>query len=177
MNKFKIASEHDLNIFGNHVLEELNQNPDIKIIGIDGAMQSGKSKIIREHLINVLNAELIDIDKLIKIDETSIIYVESEILVLESKVYIADGILNKEVLQHFNIQPDLNIYVKKMANYGWVERDWLEKEFISDYGIDETYKQSSIDRQIFRYHNQYEPVKNADVIVEVAEYFVTRDFY
>lgn len=174
--KYTVTNKNELKSFGRDISKLISQSKDIDIIGIDGVTQSGKSKYIRAELIETLGAELIDIDKLIQIDETSIIYKTENLNLVPGKLYIVDGILNREFLHHYDFAADLNIYVKKMASYGWTERDWLDNEIVSDYGIDESFQRSPINRQIFRYHNEYKPVERADVMVEITEEFVTQDF-
>jgi len=175
MQKFSIINDQDLTTFGVVLSKVLLGHPDWKIVGIDGAMQSGKSTLITKFIANYLNAKILDLDSFINIDETSIIYTKS-LQIEPTAKYIADGILNREILDHFNISADIYIYVKKMANYGWTERDWLDKELVADYGLNTGFQSSSIDRQIYRYHNEYSPIENADIILEISEEYVTKDF-
>lgn len=172
--KFSINNDQDLTTFGIELSKLLLEFPDWKIVGIDGAMQSGKSALITKFIAEHLNAKILDLDSFINIDETSIIF--KNLLIDPNTKYIADGILNREILDYFNVSADLNIYVKKMANYGWTERDWLDKELVAEYGLDTSFQSSNIDRQIYRYHNEYNPVENANIILEISEEHVTKDF-
>lgn len=170
-----INSKIDFKKLYDSINEFLKQKNDWKIISVDGPMQSGKSTYITPELVKYYKAEAIDLDSYISIDENSIIY-KKDFQINNNKKYIADGVLNREILNHFKLSADLNIYVKKMANFGWAERDWLDIEIVKDYGLNKSFSSSNIDRQIFRYHNEYKPVENADIVIEIAEEFVTSDF-
>lgn len=175
MQKFLVTDDKSLKEFGVELKKILEGIPDWRIIGIDGPMQSGKSTVVTKFISKLLNEKIFDLDSLIKIDETTITY-EKITTIDPNTRYIVDGILNKETLKHFGIVADLNIYVKKMANYGWTERNWLDRAIVSDYGLDENFKADNVERQIFRYHEDYSPVENADLIIEISEDYVTRDF-
>lgn len=176
MQKFSITDDQSLKAFGVELKKILKKIPDWRIVSIDGAMQSGKSTIITTFISKLLNAARLDLDTVISIDESNVIF-RGQLKIETHKKYIADGILNRYILDHFNLTNDLSIYVKKMVNYGWVERNWLDKELVADYGLDESFKSSNIDRQIYRYHNEYSPVENADIVIEMSEDYVTKDFH
>jgi len=169
-----INSDKDLTSFGNKLKITLRGIPKWKVIAVDGPMQSGKTTVVTKFLSGLLNAEIINIDSLIKIDTKCIIYKKSSLGLDSGKRYIVDGILNRKFLKKFGLIANINIYVKKMANYGWVERNWLDKEIIKDYGLDEGFKANNIDRQIYKYHNRYRPVENADEVLEIAESYVDK---
>lgn len=171
-----IASENQMEKFIEDFLTRVSNLPAKGIIGVDGATQCGKSKYVTSKLAKALKAKIIDLDTFIKIDNTDIIYKNISISISKNKWYIADGILNRKILEHYGLKPKFSIYVKKMVNYGWVDQDWLDEVFIKDYGENQAYLFNNIDKQIKSYHKEYDPTVNADYVLEITENYITQDF-
>ncbi len=146
-----------------------------RIIVVDGFEGVGKSHWISEILSNK-KIPVLHVDDFVKRQSKVDLYVlKSRVGLLNqikatNKPLIIEGILIRKILCNINVKPDLWIYVKKMCNFGWCEMSWLDKEYIRDYQPDISfYMEKPRYRQLFKYHINYEPQNNADLVVEINE--------
>ena len=172
------------------------QTNNIKIISVDGIDGCGKTTLAKELVNNLDLTHINLDEYLIKNKGTYVNYIKYKILkqdiskkLANNKVIIIDGICILKVLESIKIKSDFKIYVKKLR---WGTH-WLEGQII-DYSknVDEVLKteeetlrkfceinakiegkkpgkfvpQESIFQEIVRYHFEYRPNLNADVIFE-----------
>lgn len=180
-----------------YVLEMVEEN-DFGIISIDGIDGSGKSNLA-SYIIQDTNFYHIDLDDdryLTKEMGKKVDFIKYQILEKDISQYLSknrkifvDSVCVLKILNRIDIIPNIKIYVKKLL-------DWLEGDKF-DYSKDveevirddlESLKKiiemgahiegeepesfevtESLSHEIIRYHYEYQPDKNAEIIFERAE--------
>lgn len=172
------------------------ENAQIKIITIDGKDGSGKSTVANELCldqrfvhVNLDDSRYLDTKKGGYVD-----YIKNDTLLKDiqknqGKIIILDGICILEIMSRINQIPDLKIYVKKTDKNGhWYDgldfdysrdpediiqesendtKKFMELEMVMDgkkYPKYEYYE--SIFHELIRYHHNYTPDLNSDIVYE-----------
>jgi len=170
----------------------------ISIDGKDGSGKSTLAKSLCEdegyiHL-NLDDNEYLDNEKGTFIDYIKYDKLDEDIKVnmKNKKVTIIDGICILKILENLKIKSELKIYVKRLSSYGlWRDEDYFDyekkadeiiqksedsiKKWVNSKAITQnnpelkyTYKKS-IFHEIIKYHYEYKPDENADIIYERIE--------
>ena len=174
-----------------HVKSVLDSS-EINIISIDGWTGSGKSHFLDNFEIEANKLSIDDYFErhtglyldVIRYDELKKAISEVDGLI------IIEGICILEVLDNIGINPDIKIYIKRLgAGETWFEEEYInektaedvfkeddkdleydivtgEKRVISDIEKELTKKRQGVFYDLVRYHYEYTPHINSDVIYE-----------
>lgn len=164
-------------IFQSIVGQKLNA-----LVAIDGVDGTGKSRLFAPMIARIVGAKrVLSLDKFThkshgeySINNKSLELLDSQIQKFRNtNPVIVEGVLIMRYLSMIKMKPTLWVYIKKMVNYGWEERDWLDDEFMKDYPPSNEHLKSLLSdplrKQLYRYHKQYSPYRSADLVLEVNE--------
>jgi hypothetical protein len=148
------------------------------LIAVDGVDGVGKSKLISPSISTVLNIPVISTDCYVDKDgnEKDWYLVGSKLETLrrdiksEAPGVVVDGAVIRDTLDKLKIKPTIWIYVKRMADWGWCERNFLDEEHVKEWcrrappeGDCRKYV------QYLNYHQKYQPHQKADLVLEIKE--------
>ena len=99
-----------------------------RFITIDGAHGSGKSTLAKT-LSQFLNAKLVEADKFLRKHQDSYLpsldYASIRREIDPERLCILDGVCMRELVATARLAPDIYVYVKRMARWGWADEDDL----------------------------------------------------
>ncbi|UIN54160.1 hypothetical protein [Pseudomonas kribbensis] len=148
-------------------------------IGVDGKDGSGKSTLARQ-LSVALELPCVSLDSFLKKDRGGYVkyidYRKLEADLEEFKGYIVEGVCLHQVLRRVEVSPELNIYVRRVKHGVWLDEDTLDVslEEVESVLVREKVLASlfssgpvvslGLSEEIIRYHAEFRPHVNADVI-------------
>ena len=143
-----------------------------RLVAIDGAHGSGKSTLARA-LANRLTAKLVEVDKFLVPNQghyiLSLDLKEITASIDSENICILEGICMQKVVELTGLTPDFNVYVKRMAKWGWADEDDLVfdvpienhlqrlKQQAAPFFEHSQYPQLGLWEEIIRYHAEFRP--------------------
>lgn len=139
--------------------------PQCRIIAVDGWDGAGKTTLA-VGLAHELGCSHYDLDADANAAGTKT-FLTAERLSKAGKIIrsisgpvVVSGVMVRKFLERLSIEIDVNIYVKRMAQWGWADHDKTYSwEFACEFG-----ESSELTREIFDYHQQYQPHLNAEFV-------------
>ena len=149
------------------------------LIAIDGAHGSGKSTLAK-YIAGNLGASLIEVDQFLRRNQDAYMpnldYEAIARKVDPQRPCILEGICIRQVAATAGLTPDVNVYVKRTARWGWADEDRLVFEG-SVEGHLERMKQDALRffdageqprlglwEEVIPYHAQYRPQETCDFV-------------
>jgi hypothetical protein len=147
----------------------------IHLIAIDGTTGAGKS-FLRNQLARALCAHELEFDEYLIRDREEFVRalkmkdLANALTQLQTPV-VASGVCMLKVLQQLQIEPDVLVYVKRMAIWGWADHDEVEGDEIEELAahIGLSTDDLQLHLEVRQYHRDFRPQHTADVIFERLE--------
>lgn len=143
------------------------------VIGIDGFMESGKSRFVMQ-LASELGGFRISFDSYLEpgsdephyIDKLHLKYLSEDLKKIREKfqIIVIEGICLLEVLDRIGFQLDYKLYVKRIGINGL----WYDGDHLNDYMEGRAIQEngSSLHKSEFDYHAERLPHENVDYVYE-----------
>lgn len=148
----------------------------LRLVAIDGVPGAGKSTL-RRNLAGPLSASELELDDfLIRNQKEFVAALRTDdlasALASSRGLVIVSGACVLKVLASLQLKPDVFIYVKRMAIWGWADEEEVNGSQIE--GSAAITKASSdaaaLDLEVRRYHGEFRPHEVADVVFERRDY-------
>jgi broad-specificity NMP kinase len=154
---------------------ETQRTGSVRVIAVDGFPGSGKSTLGAQ-VAAALDAQVVDFDDFLIRDQGEFISALkltdlATAMDADQGLVVASGVCMLLVLLRLQIKPDLLVYVKRMAIWGWADQDEVEGDeaegatIITGSNLDH----HPLDLEVHRYHRQFRPQDVADVVLERLE--------
>lgn len=147
----------------------------LRLIAIDGISGAGKSSL-RTHLSEKLGATGIEFDDFLDLQLGEYLAAlrtpELKTAIARSHgLVVCSGVCMLQALQQMNLIPDVLVYVKRMARWGWADQDEVEGHQIEDLSAIPEVDAKSVRLliEIRSYHRAFMPQATAEIIFERLE--------
>lgn len=161
------------------VLSRLVAAREAHLIAVDGAHGSGKSTLAKA-LAREINAEVIEADQFLTPHQGGYVrhlnYAAISKAVKQATSCILEGVCLRQVATAAGLAPQVHIYVKRMARWGWAD----ESELAFDGSVESHIQRLKADAALFvdatapvelglwdeviRYHATYRPHQICDLV-------------
>ena len=151
----------DPDAFARHVRANL---PRVSVVGIDGWTGVGKTTLAT-NLAKAAGGQCLDLDEFLERDRKRYVgairldELRSSLSTSARPLFIS-GICIREVLTEVGLTPDLNVYVKRMASWGWADEDELDGDVIPE--VNQSGGAAGLRREMRAYHRRWQPHLVAD---------------
>lgn len=144
----------------------------LRLVAIDGVPGAGKSTL-RRNLAGPLSASELELDNfLIRNQKEFVAAVRTDdlasALASSRALVIVSGACVLKVLASLQLKPDVLIYVKRMAVWGWADEEAVSGSQIEELaGIQNTSSDAlALHLEVRRYHREFRPHDVADIVFE-----------
>lgn len=152
-----------------------NWAPTPRLIAIDGVPGSGKSTL-RAHLVDFFSAHSVELDDFLVRDRGEFVGALrmgdlSAALSEQPGLVIVSGACMLQVLERLQSAPDVLVYVKRMARWGWADEDEVESDQLemlsNSFGLNDS--DLSLNHEVRLYHQKFRPQDKASIVFERIE--------
>ncbi|MFN9775432.1 MAG: hypothetical protein ACK54X_22790 [Burkholderiales bacterium] len=146
-----------------------------RLIAVDGVTSAGKSTL-RAQLCEALpEFTPIELDDYLVKDTGKYVdalrFDELSVRLESAPRKVVSGVCVLLALRRFGLTPDVHIYVKRMAKWGWADRDEVEGEEIEELAqaVGVSAADFSLHLEVRAYHRGVAPQRVADIVLERLE--------
>lgn len=146
-----------------------------RLIAIDGVPGSGKSTL-RSQLALAFDAQEVELDDFLTPDQGEFVAALrmddlASALTSPLGLIVVSGACMLKVLEHLHLEPDVLVYVKRMAIWGWADQDEVEGDQIDQIAaaLDVIAEISHLHVEVRDYHREFQPQNIAHIVLERFE--------
>ena len=158
----------DADALAHHLVANL---PALAVVGIDGWTGVGKTTLAT-NLAKTVAGRCLDLDAFLERDRKHYVGairlddLRSSLTHSDRPLFVS-GVCLREVMTRVGVTPDLNVYVKRMASWGWADEDELNGNVIQE--VDPSGGGSVLRREMRTYHQRWQPHMAADCEFHIVD--------